>query len=276
MNFNYNTLEVNLKPATRSIEVLLNRPDQEHAINVEMLFELESLLSWLTSHLEVNAIVLSSTGSEQGLFSCGFDQNELEIMSEEKIRKYMVRLQKVVSGLFHIPQTVICDLKNGARGMATELSLASDIRVASHTSTVSFDHLTRGWVSCAGGTGILSHLVGHSLAKQWTMTSHSIGQEEMIRSGLVLKCYSQGEDLTHSLLEKIIRQAPVARIQTKGAFLEEVRPCLEATQQYESAFSFAALSTEDWKENKESFTAARDFSSDVKATNKTPPPNIQA
>lgn len=279
MNFNYNTLEVNLRSETRSIEILLNRPEQNHAINVEMLFELESLLSWLTSHLEVNAIVLSSTDSDKNLFSSGFDQNELSIMSDEKVQKYMVRFQKIVASLLHLPQTVICDLKNGANGMAVELSLGADIRLASHTSSISFDNLDRGWTSCAGGIGLLSHLIGHSFARQWTLSSHTIGQDDMIRSGLVLSTYSAGENATLPILEKIIKQAPIARIQTKGALLEEARPDLEASQQYETAFSFAALSIGDWKKGKEDFTSARDFSTSDKKPVYTPPqtpPDLQA
>lgn len=266
MNFNYNTLNVQLKPETRSVEVLLNRPEHEHAMNVEMLFELESLFSWLTAHLEVNAITLSSTPSAKNLFSCGFDKKELKIMSEEKIQKYMIRLQKIVNALFHLPQTILCDLKNGSRGMATELTLGSDIRVASNTSSISFDGLSKGWTSCAGGIGILSRLVGHSLAKQWTLASHTINQDEMIRSGFILKTYNEQEQVLQDILENIASQAPVARIQTKGAFLEEVRPDIESAQQYESAFAFAALPIKDWKkEEGEPFTPARDFSSLIKS-----------
>jgi enoyl-CoA hydratase/carnithine racemase len=279
MKFNYNTLNVTLNPKSRSIEVLLNRPEHNHAINVEMLFELESLFAWLTSHLEVNAITLSSSTNEQNIFSCGFDQNELSIMSTDKVQKYMVRFQKIITGMLHLPQTIICDLRDGASGMAIELALGSDIRIASKSAKLQFNSLENGWVSCAGGTGILSHLVGHSFARQWTLSSKTIGQQEMTSSGLVLETYSEGENTMGQLLSRILKQAPVARIQTKGSFLEEVRPTIEQTWNFESAFSFAALKTSDWKKDKnDEFTAAREFGSHVKSNHSapSPTPDLQA
>ena len=277
MKFNYNTLNVTLNPKSRSIEVLLNRPEHNHAINVEMLFELESLFAWLTSHIEVNAITISSTDNNQNIFSSGFDQNELSIMSTEKVQKYMVRFQKIITGMLHLPQTIICDLRDGAHGMAIELALGADIRVASKSSTMQFNSLENGWVSCAGGTGLLSHLVGHGFARQWTLSSKTIGQEQMISSGLVLETYGEGENPSAHILDKILKQAPVARIQTKGAFLEEVRPSVEQAWNFESAFAFAALKTGDWKsDSEEEFASARDFGSNIKKNHPTPTPDLQA
>lgn len=277
MKFNYNTISVTLNPKSRSIEVLLNRPENNHAINVEMLFELESLFAWLTSHLEVNAITLSSTPNDQNIFSCGFDKKELSIMSRDKVQKYMVRFQKIITGMLHLPQTIICDLKDGAEGMAIELALGADIRIASKSSKLHFNSLENGWVSCAGGIGILSHLVGHSFARQWTLSSKTVGQQEMTSSGLILETYGEGESLITEILNKILKQSPVARIQTKGSFLEEVRPTIEQTWNFESAFSFAALKTNDWKKETENeFTAARDFGSHIKSGHNNPTPDLQA
>ena len=42
--FNYNTLKVSLKKETRTLVVELNRPENQNAINTEMIFELEGLL----------------------------------------------------------------------------------------------------------------------------------------------------------------------------------------------------------------------------------------
>lgn len=275
MQFNYNTLQVNLQPKTRSIEVLLNRPEQDHAINVEMLFELESLFSWLTSHLEVNAITLSSTATENGLFCNGFDEEELSIMSEEKVKKYMVRMQKIITGMIHLPQTIICDLKCGAAGMGIELALGADIRVAAHSSTLHFDSLEKGWVSCCGNLSTLSNLVGHSLARQWTLASKKIGTQVMTRSGLVMETYGEGEETCKMILERIGKQAPVARIQTKGAFTDHIKIRHEDGQRTDASYAFSALSLGDFKKEQETFTQARDFGMTVKS--RTPDtPDLQA
>jgi len=265
MQFNYNTLQVRLHSKTRSVEVLLNRPEKEHQINIEMLFELESLFSWLTSHLEVNAITLSSTPSSQNLFSKGFDRDELIIMSEDKVKKYMVRFQKVITGMIHLPQTIICDLKEGAEGMGVELALGADIRLSSQSSTLHFNSLEKGWVSCCGNLSTLSDLVGQSLARQWTLAGKEVSAKEMIRSGLVMDTYKKGDHSCESLLTKISLQAPVARIQTKGALTDHIRTSLEQGQLTDSSYSFSALSLEDFKKDQSQFTQARDFGMSVKS-----------
>ena len=108
MKFNYNTLNVDLRPETRSLTISLNRPKHNNQMNVEMLFELESLFGWLTAHLEVNAVVITGVGDT---FCTGFDEEELRLMSEDKLQKYLVRFQRLISGMLALPQTIICDLK---------------------------------------------------------------------------------------------------------------------------------------------------------------------
>ncbi|MCF8058518.1 MAG: enoyl-CoA hydratase/isomerase family protein [Bacteriovoracaceae bacterium] len=264
MNFNYNTLQVTLNKESRSISIALNRPEEQNAINVEMLFELESLFGWLTSHLEVNAVVLTGNGD---IFCNGFDQNELRIMSEEKFQKYIVRFQKIVTGMLSLPQTIICDLKDGARGMGIELALGADIRIARSTSSVNFNTLKTGWVPCCGGISLLSQWVGHSAARYWTMTSARVGSQEMINKGLIGKTYSTSEDALSPLLKEIAAQAPVPRIQAKRSFLEGMMAELKRGLEYETVFAFAAMKTEDWKKdptNEEGFKSARDLAKELK------------
>ena len=264
MLFNYNTLQVNLCKDTRSIEVLINRPEQNHTINIEMLFELESLFGWLTSHIEVNAIVLSSTDGCD-LFCGGFDQEELKIMSDEKLKKYLVRFQKLLHSLHHLPQSIICDLKAGANGMGFELALNCDIRVASRSSVVNFNQLAQGWTPCGGTVSILNQLVGHARARSWVLAGSKINGEAMLTSGLVLETYAQSVPVISGILNNILAQAPIARIQAKRGFLEAILPEMERGWEYESAFAFANLESEDWKRNSsEDFTKARDMGKKVK------------
>lgn len=271
MNFNYNTLEVTLQKETRSIKVALNRPETNNALNVEMIFELESLFGWLTSHLEVNAVVLTGIGDT---FCSGFDQEELKIMSDEKLQKYIVRFQKIITGMMSLPQTIICDLKDGAKGMGIELALGADVRIARSTAVVTFDSLKSGWVPCCGGVSLLGQIVGPSIARHWTLTSAKVGSQALNAKGFVGETYSTSEDALAPLLRNIAAQAPVARIQAKRSFLEAIMPEAARGFEFETMFAFAAMQTEDWKKDLglgETFTAARDLARELK---KDPQPQI--
>lgn len=263
MDFNYNTLKVTLQKETRSIEVAINRPQANNALNVETLFELEGLFGWLTSHLEVNAVVLTGTGDT---FCSGFDQDELAIMSEEKLQKYMVRFQKIILGMLSLPQTIICDMKDGASGMGMELALGADIRVARSTAKIEFNSLSKGWVPCGGGISLLNQIVGQSTARYWTMAGAKVSGTQLEERGFLGTTYSEGENITQNLLKNIAAQAPVARIQAKRSFLESIMPEVSRGLEFEAIFSFAAMKTDDWRKDTqlESFTSARDMARELK------------
>lgn len=264
MNFNYNTLLVTLCPKTRSIQVALNRPEKNNAINIEMLFELEGLFGWLTSHLEVNAVVLTGVGE---VFCSGFDQDELMLMSEEKMQKYLIRFQKIIAGMLALPQTIICDIKKGASGMGVELSCGADIRVIDEEGQLEFSALKKGWVPCSGGIGLLNFWVGHAKARAWTLGSSTVEANEAKTSGYCLHTYKESQDSCSELLKNISAQAAVARIQTKRSFLEAIMPELSRSFEYETIFSFAALKTEDWKKDSGDFIAAREMAKLLKESN---------
>ncbi len=257
MNFNYNTLTVELQPSTRSLSISFNRPNQSNQMNLEMLFELESLFGWLTAHLEVNAVVINGQG---GQFCTGFDEEELKIMSEEKLQKYLVRFQRLISGMLALPQTIICDLGDKVSGMGLEFALGADIRVAKHGTVINFNSLNKGWVPCSGGVGFLGLLVGHSTARQWTLTSKNISFDEAYAKGLI----SDSSDNLQDILKSIAKQSPVARIQTKRSLLEAIMPELTRIFEFESIFSFASMKTNDWRKDPqnnptESFMSAREL-----------------
>lgn len=258
MIFNYNTISVELQPSTKSLTVTLNRPEHENAINIEMLFELEGLFGWLSNHLEVNSVVLKGTDN---YFSCGFDQHELSIMTTEKMKKYMTRFQKLVFGMHYLPQTIICDLGSGASGMAIELSLGADIRIANEDCSLDFSCLRKGWISCAGGVSLLSNMVGSSMARQWLLSGAMIKGEKLEYTGFLLSLYPTNDDAAiDHLLSEIKQQAPVARIQTKRAFLEYEIGSHDNIQHNDSRFAFVALHLREWsKTDYSEFTSAREM-----------------
>tara|TARA_R110002072_G_scaffold276051_1_gene437558 strand:- start:312940 stop:313776 length:837 start_codon:yes stop_codon:yes gene_type:complete len=269
MLFNYNTLKVILDTSTRSIKVFLNRPEDNNRLNIEMLFELEGLASWLTSHLEVNSVVISSETDE---FCSGFDLNELKIMSDEKRYKYLARFQRVIQSYKALPQTIICDLRNGASSMGIELALAADIRLINKKGQLNFNFLKEAWVPMCGGISLLAELVGKSNAWQWVLSSKKVEADRLINSGFVLD-YSDSCD---ELMKTISEQSPVARIQAKRAFYDTVHKQFDESIHFDTACAQASMKTDDWRlenEDSEEFTAARDFSTNVK-TNYTNTPHM--
>ena len=264
--FNYNTLLISLNPNTKTLIVRLNRPDVQNAINTEMAFELESVLAWAGSHLEVNSILLSSTSD---IFSVGIDPHELNSMDKTRIKKLMTKIQKVIHAMFYLPQTILVDLKNGASGIGAELTLGADIRIANRDSYIEFNHNNQGLTPACGGVGILGAIIPKSFARNWVLTSNKIQTSEMLLSGFILDTYEEDEDLISNLLSNISKQSQMARIQTKRSLLEFISPILDRVLAKEALFANATMEAPDWKKYSESrindsfdpveFIAPRDF-----------------
>ncbi|OFZ12655.1 MAG: hypothetical protein A2X86_15145 [Bdellovibrionales bacterium GWA2_49_15] len=211
------------------------------------VLELEQIWNWLTSHIEISAVVLQSP---TGKFASGANLTQIAQMSLEELRAFQERLQRVIYAAFFLPQTIIYDIGEGAKDFAAELALLADIRLARNTSHLHFDHLQKGLVPSSGGIGLLSTLVGPFLVRNLCLSGHPLTADDLKNQGLVLELYSnriERDQVMQGLLAQICAQSPVARIQAKRAMLELVRKSFEEGLAVERNFGRAAHHLHDWK-----------------------------
>ena len=239
--FNYNTITVNLDPDTRSARMALKSPQ----INRETLFELESFTSWLTGHLEIHSVLITS---EFTRFGEGFCPEEMAKMSDEQFYQTLERLQKLICGLMYLPQTIIADLKEGASGISAELALGADIRIAQRGCKFQLSGLEQGQVKTCGGIGLLELIVAPQFCRQWNLLQGPIPTDQLLTSGLFFQFYSENEEAGTQLQRKVAKQSPIARIQTKRSLFEGIRKRVENLKQREFQFATAALGQRDWEE----------------------------
>ncbi|WP_127715964.1 enoyl-CoA hydratase/isomerase family protein [Halobacteriovorax sp. HLS] len=241
--FNYNTLSVSLNKNTRSILIELNRPELKNALNTEMIFELETLFTWLSTHIEIKSVYLTGKGD---YFCKGLDSEELATWSDEKRQKNFDKVQKIIYSMFYLPQTIIADLKGGCSGLGVELSMGADIRIASKETQVHFDHLLNGIVPSCGGVGFTTALFGNAIARQWLLSSKKVNSSELLATQTIVEAYSE-QSTYENYLQNISNQSDIARIQTKRSLLESIMPELDRTIKWEKRFSIAGMCTGDWR-----------------------------
>jgi len=242
--FNFNTLNIDLQKDTKSLIITLNRQKSQNAINFEMIFELEQILSWACERIEINAIVLTSN---LDILSSGFEYHEFLNTPEHKIQQYLQKFQKIIYSMFMLPQTIIIDLKKGASGAACELAIGADLRFAHQKSTLHFNHLEMGLIPSCGGIGFLSSIIPKSTAKNWVLGGNAIKMNELLQSGFIYKSYSDEENLIADQLNQICQQSQVARMQAKRSMLETILSELNHTLEFEKNFAFGTMFDPDWK-----------------------------
>jgi len=245
--FNYQTLNVRLEKSTRTLFIKLNSDNLDNPLTMETLFELESLLAWVSNKVEIHSIFFESSTD---VFSVGYNRKILKKLTVERLAKFTSKLQKINQALMLLPQTVILDLQMGAQNIACELATACDIRISNRAAAVTFNHAKLGLVACSGGIAQLSELVGHGNAKNWLLTGSHITFNKMEASGYVFESYTMAnrDQVIQKLLADIHNQSPVQRIQTKLGIIENVRENIEAKLILEKQIAKAAMITEDWKE----------------------------
>jgi len=244
--FNYTTLSTRLEKTTRTLFVTLNRPDWNNAFRLEMLFELESLLAWCTSRVEINSIFIDSSTAR---FSTGFDLEKLSTTNSSQIEKINSKLQKIIFAMMQLPQTIIVDLGEGSETIASEFALGADIRISSEDAKIRFNHGEYGLVPAAGGMSMLSTLVAPTFARSWVLTGAPISKETLLHSGFISTTYAKEsrEETIHKTLSAIAGQAPVQRIQGKLGLFESLRSQFEAGLVMDRKIAKASMVSEDWK-----------------------------
>lgn len=265
--FNYSHLCAQLEKSTRTLVVTLNRNDLQHTLNLELLFEIESLLSWTQPKVEITSVLFKSSSA---FFSPGFCEEKLPHYSSSQIIKIQNKIFQLIQFMHQMPQTIIFDLQKGAKNWALELSLGADIRMAHQEGEFSFNHQLFGLIPASGGISFLRQIVPMSFAQKWIASAESISYEDQNRSGFIHYHYDAmtKESCSQKVLNNIFKQSSVARIQSKLALTETFIQKIEEDHKQDTKISKAVLMTEDWKtktkNDDESFMPAKSFGYAVK------------
>lgn len=258
--FNYTTIDVELLKKSRTLQITFNENSQY--IGLEVLFELESILAWSTSKVEIHSILICS---KEGELSKGINLDSLPQLKESQLQKITSKLQKITHALFHLPQTVVIDLGMGANNIAAELAIGADIRVAHINTKVQFDHIYHGLVPCSGGMGMLNTTVGNTFSKNWILLGDVIPTMQLIHSGFLFQTYEENREQTiTNLLNRIHLQSPVQRVQAKMGLFQGVRDSIEKATEFERQVGKAARISQDWKEKRQHQMPAKSMSKAVK------------
>lgn len=267
--FNYTTIDVELIKSTRTLQITLNKNSEY--ISVEVLFELESILAWTASKVEIHSILICSSQNE---FSKGINLESLPNLKERQLQKITTKLQKITQALYHLPQTVIIDLGMGAKNIAAELAIGADIRIAHINSNIKFDHIYHGLVPCSGGMGMLNATVGSTFTKNWILLGDEIPTQHLINSGFLLQTYDGNhKQVVSNILNRINQQSPVQRVQTKMGLFQGIKDSIEKATIFEQQIGKAARICQDWKEKRVDQMPAKSMSKAVKLSlvkNKSP------
>lgn len=241
-------------------QVTVLRIDREKrlgALNEEIMRALGSYLRQLADDKSVRVLVITGTGRG---FIAGADIGGYDDASVTDFSAFQFLSRQTFEALESLPQPTIAAVNGFALGGGFELTLCTDLVVATEGATFGLPEIKLGLLPGGGGTQRLARLVGERIAKEVVLTGRSLDAEEAEKLGLVTKRVPDqalmGETL--KLAEHIAAQAPVAAREGKRVIHDGLLAPLPSALTLEQRALFALFGTEDAKEGIQAFMEKRD------------------
>jgi len=193
--------------------VAFNRPDKRNAINRDVLRALVDAVTAAERDRAVRAIVLYGEGR---VFSAGVDFGMLagDVGGGERVpfRAQVGEMQALVTRLEAVEKPVIAAMHRYVPGLALEVALACDFRIATDDCELGLPEVKVGLVPDVGGTTRLVRTVGYAKAKELILTGRMIPADEALAMGLVTEVAPVGTHVESAvrLAEEIGQNAPLA------------------------------------------------------------------
>jgi len=195
--------------------VMLNRPEAMNAFSPDVWDGLQRAAQNIKESPDVRVVIL--TGAGERAFSAGLDlkavaAGESGPRDTKKYRQGFDTLHNLKSILVYadLAVPVIAAINGYCLGVAMELSLCCDIRLAVDTAVFGLPEIQLGVMPDVGSTQRLPRVVGLSKAKELIFTGRRINAAEALRIGLVDHVYPKDQLMPEArkLAEEIAAQNP--------------------------------------------------------------------
>jgi len=197
-------------------EIILNRPDKRNAINPELYAGLKTAVSQANRTPGIRTVIMRGAGKS---FSAGIDVSALLGMADQygphwqqRMRSITDDFQQVLTMLERLELPTIAVLHGHCLGLAMELALACDIRIAAEGTKMGLPETRLGIIPDVGGTTRLTRLVGPARAKELIFTGRQFDMDYALRWGIVNDVVAEDAlpDRALELANEINQAAPLA------------------------------------------------------------------
>ncbi|MFB5088685.1 enoyl-CoA hydratase-related protein [Psychrobacillus sp. PGGUH221] len=237
--------------------VTLNRPDALNAFNYDMLQELGEITETIRINPDVRVVIFTGAGEKS--FSVGADLKERKTLTDQQVKRNILKIGEVFSAIENLPQPTIAMLNGYAFGGGTELALACDFRIAANDIQLGLTETSLAIIPGAGGTQRLPRLIGEAKALELILTAKRLRAEEALAYGLVTKVTSRETLIAEaeSFATLMLVNGPIALQQAKFAIKHGMNVDLHTGLSIERKAYEITIPTEDRIEALNAFSEKR-------------------
>lgn len=189
----------------------LDRRDKRNAMDADMMKELGAAFDDVGADRSVRVVVVRGRGE---VFSSGIDHTLLAGVAAATQHSPFLHLHYQLQDVFHrmarLHQPIIAALHGVCAGMALELALAADIRIAAEDCVLGLPEIAFGLVPDVGGTTRLIRAVGEPRARELILTGRFLKAATAERHGLVHEVVASLDKRVAALSEQLVQHSGVA------------------------------------------------------------------
>lgn len=198
------------------LEIVLNRPDKRNALNLEMMRALDTAVAQANRTPGLRAVLIRGEGKA---FSAGIDVSALLLLAQtygphwqQRMRAITDEFQSIFTRLERLELPTIALLHGYCLGLALELALACDLRLAAVGTQVGLPETRLGMIPDVGGTTRLTRLVGVARAKELIFSGRQLDAMLAEQWGMVNYVVPAAEldSKAEELVAELVQAAPLA------------------------------------------------------------------
>lgn len=199
----------------------INRPDKRNSLSPELLVKIYQTLTEWSANETVRAVVL--TGAGELMFSAGFDIGEIPTQLSKDVEVLLKEhnpMDLALKAVKEFPYPTIAKLNGHCIGLALNIAMCCDYRVAAEDIKVSMPPAKLGAVYPAEGIRQFVEVIGFSRAKEMFFTGATYDANALIEMGVVNRLVNRAQlnDVVYALASEIAANAPLSLKGIKAIF----------------------------------------------------------
>lgn len=242
--------------------ITLNRADRRNAFNLDLAEQFIQAVESASNDRTVRAIVVQGAGK---IFSAGGDVKEMlgDVRAGEDRAAYfrapLAAFNKMALAVQESPRPVLAAVHGAVAGVAFNLMLACDLRIAQAGTRFTQAFPKLGVSPDGGGTYFLPRLVGHARACELTLLPTELDAETAQSWGLVnwVVPAEHFEDEVKTMAERLASGPTAALARAKALLNRTYEDTLGEHMELERLAQVENAATEDFAEGLTAFVEKR-------------------
>src|SRR5690625_3307883 len=234
--------------------ITLNRSNSLNALNRKMIDEIVTQMEAFDQDPEIRAMVIQ--GNKKA-FAAGADIEEM--MEETPLSFELADPFAVWDRMMAVKKPIIASVAGFALGGGFELALHCDVIVAAETAMFGFPEVNLGVMPGAGGTQLLTKIIGKRKALEWIWLGEHHRAKEAEKLGIVngVVASEMLEEETLRFANALAEQAPIAIRLIKEAVTKAEDVPLREGLTIERKNFYLTFDSNDQKEGMQAFQEKR-------------------